>query len=606
MMLSNGKTGLLPRLAVNSIRRNSAVYLPYIGVCIFAIFTFFVYGMILNSDVTETLPRAGYATMLLLIGQVLLGLIMIPFLVYANSFLLKGRKKELGLYSILGMGKKHICRMMFYETILIFLMVLAGAIVLGLLFYRLLFLLLLNLAGLPVNITFQFSGAAFLETILFAGFVMLLQLAMNLYQVWKANPVDLMSESGKGERKLRFTGLWCLLGLLATGYGYWTALSAKLDSNIFTNFFVAVFCVVMGTHFLVTSGSIMLLNFLKQRHGFYYRSENFITISGMLYRMKKNAAGLANICIFSTMVIITAVCTVSLYLGLPGLIRYRYPGQIQAQFLDRGENSFRERDLFREEAEALAGQTGVRISDYRGGFLGEEGTAPGEERNLSGEEGTVPGEEGTVSREGENVPGEKADLPGEEGIASGESEVVEPRVYLIEVNPEGDEEAVKEFSGQLQQLFSAGEGFLSYMDYGEAILEDKSMYGGLLFVGITFGMIFLICLLIIMYYKQIAEGFEDRRNFDVFKKVGMDEAEVQETIKRQIRLVFYLPLTGAFLHTLAGMHMVIVLLGSIHLYDQGIMIGAAAVICVLYAFVYVFCYRRTAKAYYRIVRHSGN
>ena len=546
MALLDGKTGLLPRLAVTSVQKNGMAYLPYIGVCTFAMFTYFVFGLILNSGVTKTLPRAAYATMLLMIGQILLGLIMIPFLTYTNSYLIKGRKKELGLYSVLGMEKKHIYRMMFYETVLIYLLVVAGAIALGLLFYRLLFLILLNLAGLPVNITFKISRTAVAETCAFAGIVMLIRLVINLYQVKKSNPLDIMGESGKGEKELRLTGVWSVLGLFAMGYGYWIALGAKMNKDIFTYFFVAVFLVMVGTHLLFTSGSIQMLHFLKGKPGIYYRRENFIIISGMLYRMKKNAAGLANICIFSTMVIITVVCTVSLYLGLPGLIRSRYPFLIQAQFLGTAD-SLDAFEALHEEAEALAARNGVAIPDYRG------------------------------YKEG-------------------------PDVFRIEMNPEGEETAVNDFSAQLEQLFAAKAGFASYIDNGEAILEDKSMYGGLLFVGIAFGMIFLICLLITMYYKQITEGFEDRKNFEVFKNVGMDDAEVRRTIRKQILLVFYLPLAGAFLHTMAGMHMVIILMGSIRFYERNLIIAAALGICVLFTLVYIFCYRRTARTYYRIVR----
>ena len=320
---------LMPKMAATNIRKNGSVYFPYIGVSIFAIFTYFVFDLILKNDIMYRLPKGMYTLMLIQIGFALLGLIMVPFLYYTNSFLIKRRKRELGLYSILGLEKKHIGIMMFWESAIMYLIVTAAAIVFGLLFSRLIFLLLLNLAKMPVNVEFTISPGAIRDTMIFYAFVMGLNLFVNLVQVGKANPVELMSDSRRGEKEPKRIGLWSLLGLAALGTGYWLALKARLESSVFTDFFLAVFLVILGTYFLFTSGSIAVLRLCRRKKKFYYRPENFITVSGMLYRMKKSAASLSNICVFSTMVIITVVCTVTVYLGMDAILTANFTREFE-------------------------------------------------------------------------------------------------------------------------------------------------------------------------------------------------------------------------------------------------------------------------------------
>lgn len=657
----NKRKGLLPRLAVTGIRKNGATYLPYIGVCIFAVFTYFVFDLILHNDIVKTIPRASYATMLMYIGFILLGIIMVPFLYYTNSFLIKRRKKELGLYSILGMEKKHIAMLLFLETILIYLIVCAGAIGLGLLFSRLLFLLLLNLAGLPVQAEFSISPAAVGDTVLFFALVSLINLTANLYQVGRVSPAELMSESGKGEKQARCIWLWSILGVMSMGGGYYLAIKAELDSMIFMNFFLAVFLVIAGTYFLFTSGSIFCLRILKKRKSFYYGPENMITISGMLYRMKKNAASLVNICIFATMVIITVTCTVSLYLGIPAIQAFQYPFRLRISFQSA---RLSDREGLREEIFSLAKQNGAELSDYQeyeyvscsvvregDSFIVNDGSynyqdwyvlnlmTLAEYNRLEGTDYVLEEGEALVYSTGADFGCDKVGLgdvsyqvkeelrksrlapkAGDNSfgeaytvILKGEEEVKNAALYYgvdsmaegtyrIEMNPVGEDGQTESFCAQLGQLAAAKAGFAEFRDYEENIKNMQSMYGGLLFIGIFFGLIFMICLLIIMYYKQITEGFEDQRAFDIMQKVGMGDREVKRTIKRQVLMVFFLPLLGAILHTAVGTNMIIKLMGALELFKPELIIGCAAAACVVFAAVYFFCYKRTAAAYYRIVR----
>ena len=655
------KLSLLPGMAVNNIRKNGSTYFPYIGVSIFALFTYFVFDLIQRNDVMMTVPKGAYAAALVMIGFVLLGLIMVPFLYYTNSFLIKLRKKELGLYSILCLEKKHIGVMMFCESLIIYGVVTVSAIILGLLFSRLVFLLLLNLAKMQVDVEFTISPVAIIDTLIFYAFITGLNLFVNLVQVGKANPVELMSDARRGEKEPRFVALWSIAGVLALGIGYRMAVLSRLDNMIFTNFFLAVFLVIIGTYFLFTSGSISFLRILKGRKKFYYRPENFITISGMLYRMKKSAASLSNICVFSTMVMITVACTVSVYLGMDSIVSYRISRDVEVYY-SYSENP--DLEQIRQQAALLAEKNNVLLKDelvfpYAEVKTCQEGNRMRDRRQDDNymnwtivklmtvdaynemEGASVSLEEGQalIFSTGADFLADRILMGDEEFVIKEElqsNSFCEKKVndtfnkeYLLVVrdmdavtragasfgvdgirdttcrygfNPSGEKENIDSFSQELNQYASEVTGFMGFSDHRERMSEQESMYGGLLFIGIFFGSIFLICLLIIMYYKQITEGFEDQKNFEIMQKVGMSDGEIRRTIRKQVSMVFALPLVGALLHTVMGMKMVCMLLGAINFFETNLLIIVSAAVCLVFACVYVLCYSRTSRTYYRIVK----
>ncbi len=660
----NKYTTLLPKMAVTNIRKNGSIYFPYIGVSIFAVFTYFVFDLILKNDIMYTLPKGAYALVLVQIGFALLGIIMVPFLYYTNSFLIKRRKRELGLYSILGLEKKHIGIMMFWESAVIYGIVVAAAVVLGLVFSRLVFLLLLNLAKMPVNVKFSISPAAIWDTVVFYAFVTGLNLLVNLVQVGKANPVELMSDARSGEKEPKRIGIFSLAGLLMLGAGYAMALKAQLDNKIFLDFFFAVLFVIIGTYLLFTSGSIAFLRFIKRRKKYYYRAENFITVSGMLYRMKKDAASLSNICIFSTMVIITVVCTVAVYLDMGTIVTSNFSREFEVLFC--GDGAVNQTEL-REQAILLAAKNGVVLEDeigysyveIRAYKKGDRFCLEGDSYDYSGwtkllmmtqeeynllegtEERLQPGEvllfcsgpdfgydsvwledmELNVKRElseskvDRKLPDNTFDNRYVLVFADREQLHAASMVYGVDgyhrisrlygFRPEGEEGNVDGFSWEMEKYVQGLEEFAGYTDHRENMREQESMYGGLLFIGIFFGSIFLICLLIIMYYKQITEGFEDQKNFEIMQKVGMDGEDIRRTVRRQISMVFGLPLVGALLHTAAGMHMVYMLLGAIGFFEAALLTACAIGGCIVFALVYLLSYRRTSMAYYRIVKRMN-
>lgn len=643
------KGKLLPILAFMGVEKNYALYLPYIGVSIFSVFLYFTFGSILHHDIMGTLPRAAYVWMLMQIGYVLLAFILLPFLFYTNSFILKRRKRELGLYSILGMEKKHIGMIMFYEGLGLYVVTLVLGVIFGLVFSKLVFLILLNMTGLPVYTGFPFSKEAFFNTAKFFGIVYALNFISSLVQIGKANPIELLSGAKKGEKELKHIWLYTIAGLITLGYGYYIALTSKLDTYIFTNFFLAVFLVVIGTYFLLTSGSVALLNVMKRKKSYYYQPQNFITLSGMLYRMKKNAAGLVNICIFSTMVVITLLCTAALYSGTDGILAYRYPYDVKivlnvGKEAEAGlENKIKEletefgvkaaeRVSFSCERQSLL-REGERFTPSEENFyqaevfrtyfmsLEEYNRISGRNVTLSDQEillyttGTDYGKEtAEISGETYQVKEELSDLtfdPKENrntfnydfyiiGLPAGAGE---PR-YFSYFNLEGDEENKDLFMESLASYSSTIPGFNEFQNSIENRADTVSMFGGLLFIGVFFGFLFMVCLLIIMYYKQITEGYEDRDSFLIMQKVGMDDREVKSTIKRQVLMVFFFPLLGAVCHTMAAIPMIDGLLGAINLFNTPLILMCALMVVSVFLIIYAISYFMTARTYYKIVRRT--
>ncbi len=663
------KWKLLPQLARKAVGQNGKVYYPYMMAGIFSVFTFFAFSSIVyNEELIKDLPKAAYAWMMLSIGKVLLGIILVPFLYYANSFLIKRRTREFGLYSILGLEKRHIGIMLFWETLLLYLGVMCGGILMGSILSKLLFLLLLKVTGLPLDLKFVFSWQAVKDTALLFGAIFFINLAYALFQVGRSKPVELLSGSKKGEKEPKLIAVYGILGAVLLGLGYKTSVMSEVNSMIFTDFFLAVFLVIMGTYFLFTSGSVVLLRGLKKKKGFYYKPKNFVTVSGMLYRMKKNAASLSNICIFSTMVIITLICTLTLYKGLDGMGLYTYPYDVWAEY---GEG-----DIDRETAEAKVteledeyGRQAVRkdLFDYMRFSCQKEENQFGKKRQgaryediftlyfltledynrLENDNKMLEGNQILLLSEGKDVgygtivfmgmelpvaeeinhiyPFPKAGkdtfetefvivvkddaalntcaeaFAKENGITDVE-DFLDSGYQRLGVVLEGKDGNKKAFVNELSVWMQAQEGFTGVGNGLEERSINKAMFGGLLFIGILFGMIFFMCLILIMYYKQISEGYEDQDSFAIMQKVGMSDKEIKGTIHRQILLVFLLPLAGAVLHTCAGMFMVENLMAALGLHDSRLMILMTALVCLLFVFVYGISYLTTARTYYKIVR----
>lgn len=660
---------LLPKLAWRGIVANKNVSYPYLAAGIFSVFIYFVFSSILENDIVTLLPRSSYVWVMLKLGKGLLSVILLLFLIYANSFLVKRRTGEFGLYHILGLEKRHIGVMMFWEAVFLYIGAVLGGVIFGVALSKLMFLLLLRICRMSADVPFVFSPSAFADTVCYFGFVFAVNCVYSLWQVGRAQPVELMAGSRKGEREPRFLWLSALLGAAALIGGYWISIISQVDSMIFISFFGAVFLVVIGTYLLFTSGSVALLKWMKKRKRFYYSPKNFITVSGMLYRMKKSAAGLSNICIFSTMTLITLICTVAVAIGMDECVHFEDPydmmfyyeaESVTPQEMEEEMAALSEKyglaakrvDLYRKIDLPVhwdGNRLGVRIgggADYNDYALylmtlEDYNGVEGRGISLSEDEALIyfsgrdfgydtvdfMDMEFSVKEElTDFYPYPKAEGNGfnavfvmvvrdrqtwnrcvgawceANGIEDVEGYVKDVEKLNVKVLLDGEEKEKQAFLKELGEWGQSLPGFSDMLNGLERRENTRVMDGALLFIGILFGVIFFICLLLIMYYKQITEGYEDRAHFDIMQKVGMSDGEIRGTVRRQILMVFGMPLAGALMHTAAGMFMVKGLLAVISLFDTRLLAGSVIGVSVLFAAVYGVSYLATAKTYYRIVK----
>jgi putative ABC transport system permease protein len=343
-----------PKLALVNLKKNGNTYIPYILTCIGSIVAFYTMVSIHSNKGLEKMSGFENLKMILFLGIIVIGIFAVIFLFYTNSFLIKRRKKELGLYSILGLEKKHIARVLFYETVFVMVISLSLGLISGILIGKLLFLLLLNIVHFksPLSFHIDYWGLLITAGVFLAIFG--LTLVTNFLQVQLSNPIDLLKGGQHGEKEPKSSWIVTLIGIVSLGTGYGIALSVKTPLEALMLFFVAVVFVIIGTYALFISGSITLLKRLKKNRKFYYQSRNFIAVSGMIYRMKQHAVGLANICILSTMVLVTLSTTVSLYVGQEGMRRDFYPLDVSL-VSEAGSADFKEIETVIETEKTKAG-----------------------------------------------------------------------------------------------------------------------------------------------------------------------------------------------------------------------------------------------------------
>ncbi|MCM1153840.1 MAG: FtsX-like permease family protein [Roseburia sp.] len=660
------KWKILPQMAFKGITANGMVYYPYIVAGVFSVFVFFVFSSIQYNDLAHELPYAPYAIVFMVIGKVLLFIILWLFLFYAGSFINKRRKKELGLYNLLGLEKVHIGIMLFLENIMLYVVITAGGILFGTVLARLLFMILLKISSLPLDVEFTFSLQPFVDTLVCFGVIFLINCICQLWEIGRARGTQLLAAGQKGEKEPRLLPIWALAGCVILAAGYAAAIRARADSMLFINFFKAVFLVVIGTYFIFTSGTVLFFKLLRQNKKLYYKADNFITISGMFYRMKKNAAGLSNICIFSTMTLITLICTFVVGFGMEEVSDYLHPYDVIAEFnedslyaeyaqeklltLEKNHDVNVQRvDVYdslslkcsKEENCFGLAQTGYDAQNYTVILM-----TLAEYEKLTDSQETLDREEILLYTNGVDFNYKSLDFMGVKADIKKEVQKLypypkfeqdkDPSTYVIvvrdiacrdefvgawaerngvedmasflrsgrqrvSVSLAGDEDEREAFIADFVKWCETQPGFAAGHDSLYARRDEYSMYGSLLFIGVIFGLVFFLCLIIIMYYKQISEGYEDQGGFSIMKKVGMGEDEIKNTIHKQILCVFGLPLVGAMAHTAVGMVMLNKLMGTFYFLNKDLMIKCTVGTTAVFTVVYAIAYLMTARRYYRIV-----
>lgn len=653
-----------PRLALTNIKKNAKNYIPYVLTSIGMIIMFYTLCNISLNKGINNIYGGDSVKIVLGFGNYVIAIFSAIFLFYTNSFLIKNRKKEIGLYNILGMEKKHIGKVLTFETIIIALISIVAGLLLGIVFCKLLFFIFVKILGDIVILKFSFAFEAMLRAIvLFAG-IFAVTLIYNRLQIRLTNPIELLKGGQHGEKEPKARWILAIIGFVALVVAYYIALTTESPLDSIMQFFIAVILVIVGTHFLFMAGSIVLLKIMRNNKKFYYQTNHFTSISGMIYRMKQNAAGLANICILSTAVLVILSTTVSLYIGLEDELEFRFPSEVQ---IDNCYNSEEETEELENIITDINKKYNVEVSNLKSYCTGSvfaklKGTVFEKTNDLYGSESAyikiftledynkLLGTQKTLSeneviflstkndyKENEVKLANKTFLIKEEidslpiagdfakhimdtyyiivndmdtlksiTMAMNEKEMQERSLvhsYTYDMNPNMDnyDEYVKEVTQKLEE----SKLLVNQLDFREANRENfRAMYGSLFFIGSFLGTLFLMATVLIIYYKQVSEGYDDKERFSIMQKVGMSKTEVKSTIKSQILMVFFVPLATAAIHVAFAFKILTKLLNVMNLFNTPLF-AACTVSCVLiFAVIYILVYSMTAKAYFNIVNET--
>ena len=676
------------------MKSNRRFYLPYILTVIGTAAAFYIMAAIVSDPGSKELAAGTsngpmYVSMFMTLGMFVLGLFSCIFLLYTNSFLMKRRQKELGLYSVLGMSKTNIAGIMVFEALYIALIGIGGGIAVGILLTKLVSLALFRLMRLPVPFGFSVQPIAIIIVVLFFAGLILLTLLANLAKVGRSRPVELLRGGNVGEKEPKANWFLTIVGVLFLGAGYAVAMLVDNPGMAVAVYFLAVFAVIIGTYCLFTSVSIAVLKALRRNKRYYYKAKHFISVSGMLYRMKRNAVGLANICILCTMVMVMVSGTLSLYLGSEEQVNVYCPADVVVEttyYASSTEDHVYNEETGEETIEYHTPYDAAAMDAWFEDYFAGHKLTPSAAKAVEYYSFTAVDSEDHVSlvtavtaetyaqltgeAAPELAPGEAlAHVPsgykfgdglnfldkdgntlsiqfvGEAQLSSAQVElntailsqsedddivlVVPDTAALLELVA-GQENGSYVWRGQYD--FDASDEAVSAMvdDYWAASREgggvdagyydvlridlrsetERDVYGlsgGFLFLGVFLGIVFLMATVLIIYYKQVSEGYEDNARFDIMRKVGLSEREARRAIRSQILTVFFMPILVAAIHIAFDFNLVVLLLRLFSLTNVKLTalctLGTLLVFCAVYAVVYAL----TARSYYKIVRpNSGN
>lgn len=659
------RNSFYPKMAVTNIRKNARMYVPYMLTCICTIIMYLVMSAISGNPGIDEMRGSDSLRMVLQLGQSIIAIFAVIFLFYTNSFLMKRRKKELGLYSILGLEKRHMGRILLYECIFTSAVSLGIGILGGFLISKLMFLILLKLIQTNVDFEFIMSGDAIRSTLILFGIIFACTLVSNLFTTGKSNPIELLYGGNKGEKEPKARWITALIGLICTAVGYIMAITVKSPIDALMQFFIAVLLVIVGTYLLFITGSIALLKILKKNKTFYYKQKHFTSVSGMIYRMKQNAVGLANICILSTGVLLSIATTISLNIGIEELIVNMYPEQYSVTSFNATDDNVNEmKDIIYDEAE----KNNIQVKDYfyyRYNTLGvnqkdnelllkgvDQGNMSasmfmtvdnynnvmGTDKKLSEDEVLIIDFKKSFQYPSVKI-GDKEYKVAEEikdndlianltinmldgyGVVFADQTIIneicaaagsgvnegsaEPDTF-IGFNADGEQKTLDHYTNVLHKkmrvMLEENENLfinLSDRDSGSSML--RASISSFLFIGVFIGVLFLMATVLIIYYKQISEGYEDKERFSIMQKVGMSKIEVKKSIRSQILTVFFLPLVVAILHVMAAFNMMSKLLFMFGLFNTNLFVVCTIGTIIIFAIIYSFVFAMTAKTYYKIV-----
>ena len=649
-----------PRLALTNMKKHRKTYIPYLLSSIITVSMFYILtGLTYNKDIINKLSIGRSMTQILGFGVYIIVIFSCIFIFYTNSFLTKRRKKEIGLYNILGMEKRHIMYMLLFENIYTIIISIIGGLIFGVLFGKVLFLLLVKIV-LKVNQDLQFpiSAPAIRLTVLVFTPLFLATLLSNLWQIHFSNPITLLRGGKTGEKEPKTKWILTVIGIICLGWAYYTAQTIDEPLQSLQSFFFAVVLVIIGTYALFVSVTITVLKFLKRRKKFYYQTNHFTIVSGMIYRMKQNAVGLANICILSTCIIVMLASTFSLYFGVNDLIATDFPykdftyspSNASEQEMDKAKqiihkqlskNHIQIQDATQYHSfRILAKQTAnsfvtnnrydsikdikniniLSVKEYNALHGSHITLQPNEVLWLNHPDALDKKTDFTINKEKFSI----KEYTSSNKYAVGKEDyniVVANEQVMDHINmlytPDLDERSpnytyafnTNETTQDIIRITENIHDALRNNGVGEHVEHRVSMkqqylvlYGGFLFIGIFLGIEFLLATALIIYYKQISEGYDDKEKYEIMQKVGMSNREIKKSIKFQVLSVFFLPILVAVIHYSFAFKNITSLLSLFRLNNVNLFLLCSIATVIIFLIFYSIVYFITSKIYYKIIK----
>ena len=659
---------LTNKLAISNLIKNRKLYYPFaLSVILAVTISYLFYSLAFNPKIVD-LRGASAIQFTLQLGLVVVTLASAIIVLYANSFVMKNRSKELGVYGMLGLEKRHLIGMTFKELLIFGLVTVTAGIGIGALFDNLIFALLLKLAKMKVELVATFQWSVVLSILLVFGFIFLVIVFLNAVRIIRMDALQLSREKAKGEKKGRFLVLQTLVGLITLGGGYYLAQSVKDPVSAVLTFFIAVMLVIFATYLLFNAGITVFLQLLKKNKRYYYQPNNLISVSNLIFRMKKNAVGLATIAILSTMVLVTMSAATSIYNGSENMKKLMYPhdfdvkGQnvevedldkLLTQYASEKNLTISNKDVLGYASFGLSSQDGTKLTIFE---KGQNNVMPKtvflvfdqkDYEKMTGQKLNLTGNEVGLWARNDQLKGQKAfSLNNQDYTIKQEIQqdfamnhvsnqyvlLVSDYNYLVVSNLQSflekyqDSAVYTQFYGGMDVTASQEEQLKLTNDFDayvnnfshnlksedamvyngttktDAIAEMNALFGGILFIGIFLSIIFMVGTVLVIYYKQISEGYEDRERFVILQKVGLDQKQIKQTINKQVLTVFFLPVIFAFLHLAFAYHMLSLILKAIGGVDTAMMLSVTLSICSIFALIYVLIFIITSRSYRRIVQ----
>ena len=649
---------LIFSMATSNLKKNHSLYLPYALTTIMVTMILYITHALSEMPELSTLRGGGAIAQTLGFGVIVVQLVALLTILYANAFVTKNRLKEYGLYSILGLDRKNIQLLSFIELLLFSVVSVGLGVVLGIVFHRFSFAVLFKLIRIPIGIEYSMQLGSIGFVLISMAFIFGVVFFLNATKMYMSRPLEMLSEKKKGETKGRFILLRALIGAVLLGGAYYMSQTIEAPVAALYSFFVAVLLVVLATYILFDAGSIALLSLLQKNKRLFYQPTNFISISNLKFRMRKNAAGLASICILSTMVLVTLATTVALQTGTADLLKKSYPTDYSATAFVEDTSTIPQlsEQISKMKAKSKGTVTNemnylsvLRAAKSMEGGVDIEGVYPGDSPAafitfLSAKDynrifgtnfqlgdneavlGLVKGADKNVSairvngqltlqvKEMMDSTGFKEKLPQLPYVADNvyvavvkdPTKMIDGKLgrgfYYALWNTSTDTEAkTEEFEAYANVLEGSNEEFITVGSREDAAKDIYGFMGSLLFVGALLSVAFFIGAVLVIYYKQISEGYEDRDRFVILQKLGIDQKTIKKSINRQVLIVFFLPLVTAFIHTAFAFKMyrkIIQLFGV----DGNVTLNATIVIGAIFVVVYLIVYQITSRSYYKIIK----